>query len=208
MPPIHGNRPPPPDLPAELLRLQHFLDTLHTLEADFVQLVLEAGASVPTENKGHISTAKPNRFRWDYHTPVEQTIVSNGQTIWFYEPDLEQVTLSDAKRLDDTPAILLSSNAKLQTLFTWQIIKDVTSTLASVRLFPRKSGTIQEIVFTLHPERDEILKLTTYDTLGHTSYFSFQNMLINQPVPEARFLFKIPPNMDIIQDYAQPSDLP
>ena len=190
-------------MPEALKRLQAFLGNLQTLEADFIQRVVEVRAGVPAKSNGHISTAKPGRFRWDYQTPNVQTIVSDGQTIWFHEPDLEQVTVSDASRLNDTPAVLLSSGTELQKLFTWEVFTDKTLNVPSVRLFPRKSGTIQEIVLTLHPSRDELLKLITLDSLGHTSLFYFQNMHINQPIPAERFQFEMPPDVDIIQDHPE-----
>lgn len=185
-------------------RLQKFLDRLETLDADFVQRVVDPEAGVPAESRGHFSTAKPNRFRWDYHTPTEQLIVSDGRTIWFYEQDLAQVVVGDTQRLNKTPAVLLSSGAKLHTVFTWEVFKDAALKLPSIRLFPREQGTIREIVLTLHPDRDELLQLVTNDSLGHLSYFSFQNMRINQPIAQDRFQFEIPPGVDIIQDRAKP----
>lgn len=195
-----------PSSSAALERLQIFLDNLQTLEADFVQRVVEPEAGVPATSRGHITTARPNRFRWDYHIPTEQTIVSDGQKIWFYEPDLQQVTIGNTSQLDNTPALLLSSGTQIPTLFTWEILMDAMSNLPSVRLFPKKNGTIQEIVLTMHPKRNELLKLTTSDSMGHTSHFSFHNMRINQSVSKERFQFEIPANVDIIQDYSKSSD--
>ncbi|MEO5349099.1 MAG: outer membrane lipoprotein chaperone LolA [Magnetococcus sp. YQC-3] len=193
---------------APIKRLQAFLNKTKTLEADFVQRIAEPEAGVPGESSGHISTAKPGRFRWDYRTPAVQTIVSDGQTIWFYEPDLAQVTVGKASRLENTPAVLLSSNLPLETVFTWETGEDVQLHLPSVRLVPKKSGTIQEIVLVLHPERDELLKLSTRDSLGHISHFTFRDMRSNQPIAADRFQFIIPSNVDIIEDRAESTDPP
>ncbi|MBF0459842.1 MAG: outer membrane lipoprotein chaperone LolA [Magnetococcales bacterium] len=198
----------PPSLADPVQRLQDFLNQTKTWEADFLQQIEAPEAGVPAESAGHIATAKPGRFRWDYRTPTLQTIVSDGQTIWFYEPDLAQVTVGKASRLDNTPALLLSSSAPLQTVFTWEVSVDESLNLPAVHLRPRKSGTIQEIILILYPDRDELLKLTTRDSLGHISHFTFRNMRINQPVAGDRFQFKIPPNVDIIEDRAQPSEAP
>ena len=187
-------------IPRAVQRLQHFLNSLKTLKADFIQKAAVSKEGIPTESYGHFTTARPNRFRWDYHKPVEQTLVSNGQTIWFYESDLEQVTLSDATRLEDTPALLFSSGEPLSALFTWKIAQDAVSKIPIVQLFPRKNGSIQQIDLILHPDREELMQLITHDSLGNISVFSFQNMHINQPVPEGRFQFIIPPNVDIIRD--------
>ncbi|MEO5362507.1 MAG: outer membrane lipoprotein chaperone LolA [Magnetococcus sp. DMHC-8] len=193
---------------APVKRLQAFLNKIKSLEADFVQRIDNPEAGVPAESTGHIATAKPGRFRWDYHTPTAQVIVSDGQTIWFYEPDLAQVTVSKAARLDNTPAVLLSSQVALPTLFTWEIAEDAQLRLPAVRLLPRKSGTIKELVLVLHPERDELLKLTTHDSLGHVSHFTFAATRINPVIGGDRFRFEIPPKVDIIEDKTHPSDPP
>ncbi len=193
-------------LPDPVQRLQTFLNKTKTLEADFVQRIDDPESGVPAESAGHIATAKPGRFRWDYHTPNPQTIVSDGQTLWFYEPDLAQVTVGKAARLDNTPAVLLSSNLTLATVFTWETTEDADLHWPSVRLFPRKNGTIKEIDLVLYPDRDELSKLTTYDSLGHISHFTFRTMRINHPIAGDPFQFKIPPHVDIIEDHAEPSD--
>ncbi|MEO5341007.1 MAG: outer membrane lipoprotein chaperone LolA [Magnetococcus sp. MYC-9] len=193
---------------APVKRLQDFLNKIKSMEAEFVQRIESPEAGIPAESSGHIATAKPGRFRWDYRTPAVQTLVSDGRTLWFYEPDLAQVTVSPATRLENTPALLLSSNQPLQTIFTWQTGEDEQLQLPSVRLLPRKAGTIKEIVVVLDPDRDVLLKLTTHDSLGHVSHFTFQGMSLNQPIAKEHFQFKIPPNVDIIEDRASANDPP
>ncbi len=193
-------------MPPLLERLQGFLNKVKTLEADFYQRVENPEAGVPGESQGHISTSKPGRFRWDYQQPHLQTIVSDGQTLWFYEPDLAQVTVAKASRLDQTPAVLLSSSVTLAQTFTWELGEEPNLHIPAIRLFPRQGGSVKEIMLVLHPERDELLKLTTHDSLGHVSHFTFRGMRINQAVGAERFRFAIPPGVDIIEDRAQPAD--
>ena len=45
---------------------------------------------------GTFEFQRPNRFRFDYRKPFEQTIVADGQTLWLYDVDLNQVTLAQA----------------------------------------------------------------------------------------------------------------
>ncbi|MBF0185096.1 MAG: outer membrane lipoprotein chaperone LolA [Magnetococcales bacterium] len=193
-------------LPPEVDRLQRFLNKVKTLEADFYQRIENPEAGVPGESNGHISTSKPGRFRWDYQKPQEQTIVSDGETIWFYEPDLAQVTVSKASKLDQTPAVLLSSTVSLAQTFTWEIGEEPNLHIPAIRLFPRQSGSVKEIMLVLHPEREELLKLTTHDSLGHVSHFTFRGMRSNHPVAAERFRFAIPPGVDIIEDRSQSAD--
>ena len=98
-------------------RLQSFVNRMRSLEADFVQRVEDPSGGTPTESRGRFLTARPGRFRWDYKTPYEQTIVSDGHSIWFFEPDLRQVTIADAARMDRTPAAFLVSGARIGDYF-------------------------------------------------------------------------------------------
>ncbi|WP_193771215.1 outer membrane lipoprotein chaperone LolA [Candidatus Magnetaquicoccus inordinatus] len=193
-------------VPPLVERVQLFLNKVKTLEAEFYQRIENPEAGVPGESQGQISTSKPGRFRWDYQQPYEQTIVSDGQSIWLYEPDLAQVTVTKASRLDQTPALLLANSVSLVQSFTWEVSEEPHLHLPALRLFPRQGGSVKEITLVLHPERDELLKLTTQDSLGHVSHFTFRGMRINQSVPAERFRLAIPPGVDIIEDRAQSSD--
>lgn len=187
--------------PADLTRLQHFLDGLQTMEADFIQRLEKPNRGQPSETKGHFSTARPGKFRWEYQSPYAQTVLSDGKNLLFYEPDLMQVTLGSATRLDNTPALLLSSSIQIHTHFDWKVMEDPIWKLPSVQLFPKKKeGTIQEIVITLKPDQEELLQLVLIDSLGNRSHFYFHNTQINQPIPEKRFQFNIPPGVDVIQE--------
>lgn len=195
-----------PASPPALARLQHFLDTLQTLEADFVQTVAEPAAGVPATSTGHLSVAKPNYFRWDYATPTQQIIVSDGQEVSYYEPDLKQVTVGQARALHGSPAALLSSGARITKLFTWKIVKSARSGLPSVRLIPKKRGGLRALMITLHPQRDEPLELATHDAMGHRVHFSFRAVRTNHAIEVSRFRFDIPDDVDIIRGGGQASD--
>ena len=92
-------------------QLKAFLKESKSLTADFKQVLInEAGNPVQT-SYGVFYLQRPGKFRWDYLKPFQQQIVSNSGKVWFYDTDLEQVTI---KKLDEsvgsTPALLLSGD--------------------------------------------------------------------------------------------------
>jgi outer membrane lipoprotein carrier protein len=98
--------------------LKAFLDTTKTLTADFKQVLInEAGDPVQT-SYGIFYLQRPGKFRWDYQRPFQQQIIANSGKVWFYDTDLEQVTI---KKLDEslgsTPALLLSGEVSLEDNF-------------------------------------------------------------------------------------------
>ena len=96
---------------AQSLVTGYFRD-LQSLETDFVQSVFDADSQLIESSSGHMLMQKPGRFRWDYRQPYEQLIVADGDRIWHYDSDLEQVTVRRLDRaLSATPLALLSGAA-------------------------------------------------------------------------------------------------
>ncbi|MBF0144276.1 MAG: outer membrane lipoprotein chaperone LolA [Magnetococcales bacterium] len=184
---------------AAVTRLQQFINRLQTLEARFVQTVDPPPAG-GAESRGTFYADKPNRFRWDYQTPHKQEIVSDGETIWYYDPDLEQATKKDAKSLENSPASFLVSGKPLEENFNWLVVRDEILKLPAVRLWPKKEGSLQEITVTLHPEQEELLHLNLVDSMGNRSSFRFSQSRLNVELPENRFSFTPPPGVDVILD--------
>ena len=96
--------------------LELFLDELHSYRADFHQTVMDAEGRMVEEARGELSFRRPGRFRWDYQHPYEQLIVADGERIWIYDPDLEQVTVRPAADVR-SPMALLDGTRTLRESF-------------------------------------------------------------------------------------------
>ncbi|QDJ12954.1 outer-membrane lipoprotein carrier protein LolA [Mergibacter septicus] len=91
--------------------LQQRLGLLNSFSATFQQTVKDPSGKVITQGSGLLQLKRPNLFRLDNQSPQESLIVSDGKTLWFYDPFVEQVTanwLSEV--ISNTPFILISSN--------------------------------------------------------------------------------------------------
>ena len=92
-------------------RLNELLSKARTITADFSQMTLSANGANMQDTSGTMVVKRPGMFRWHTNPPLEQELVSNGETIWLYDPDLMQVTVQKMdKRLTHTPALLLSGD--------------------------------------------------------------------------------------------------
>src|SRR5439155_22362071 len=77
---------------ADALRtLQQRYESTRTLVAKFRQEVESPTMAGKLTSNGTVSFEKPNRMRWDYAAPDRQTIVSDGETLWIYQPEEKQV---------------------------------------------------------------------------------------------------------------------
>lgn len=184
---------------AMLVRMQKLVDSIKTMEADFVQTAQGQGQD-GQESRGHFSAMRPGRFRWDYRIPAEQLIVSDGQVVWYYEPDLKQATRANADRIRETPAGFFSSGGPIEETFTWETVADSRWPGPTLRLRPKKEGSVREIQVAMDPQRDRILGLEVVDNLGTRSHIVFDNMIQNKPIPMERFNFDPPAGVDVVED--------
>lgn len=97
--------------PQAVAELQKRLALASQYQADFEQTVRSSKGKVVQHGYGKFQVKRPNLFRMDTQRPQENSIISDGETVWFYDPFVAQVTanwLSEA--VNDTPFVLLTSN--------------------------------------------------------------------------------------------------
>jgi outer membrane lipoprotein carrier protein len=71
--------------------LEGFSSGLVGLDGRFEQRVFDADGQLTEETQGRVALATPRQFRWEYEAPFPQLIVADGDHVWVYDPDLEQV---------------------------------------------------------------------------------------------------------------------
>ena len=102
-----------------IAEMHAFLQDVHSLKADFVQVVLDSNLKQVKQSTGTLTIKRPGRFRWDYLKPNSEIIVADGKRLWLYDADLQQVTV---KPLNDTlaasPAVLLSGSNDVEKSFS------------------------------------------------------------------------------------------
>lgn len=97
--------------PQAVAQLQQRLALGSEYGADFEQTVRNAKGGIVQNGQGKFYVKRPNLFRLDTRSPQENLIVSDGETLWFYDPFVSQVTASWVKdAVNDTPFVLLTSN--------------------------------------------------------------------------------------------------
>lgn len=185
------------DKPAR--QLKAFLDNTKTLTADFKQVLInEAGDPVQTSH-GIFYLQRPGKFRWDYKKPFQQQIISNGGKVWFYDTDLEQVTV---KKLDEslgsTPALLLSGEVSLEDNFTIQQ-QGVDEDLLWIKLVPKNEES--GFKYVLIGLSDGILGgMELSDNFGQLTRIYFSNVRINQEIRSGLFQFHAPKGVDVFSE--------
>jgi outer membrane lipoprotein carrier protein len=185
--------------------LESFVKTAKSGKADFTQVVTspakDGQAPRSKTSSGTFEFSRPGRFKFVYKKPFEQTIVADGQTVWLYDVDLNQVTArSQAAVLGSTPAAVIASAPDLSALqadFTLQAAPDKDG-LVWVLASPRaKEGSLQSVRVGF--KGMSLAALEILDSFGQQSRLSFGVFVVNAGVDGAAFQFKPPAGADVIR---------
>ena len=190
--------------------LAQFLQHTRSGRAEFSQVVTppakDGQARRSKTSTGQFSFMRPTRFRFDYLKPFAQVIVADGQTLWLYDPDLEQVTArKQALALGNTPAALVATASELSALERDFQLQDAGEAegLQWVQATPKqRDGTLQNVRIGLRQEGAVITlaRLDILDQFGQRSQISFNRFEAN-PVGLAStsFQFTPPRGVDVIR---------
>ena len=185
--------------------LENFLRMTKSGRAEFTQLVTAPPKDgVPARAKasgGSFEFSRPNRFRFIYRKPFEQTIVADGQTLWLYDVDLNQVTArKQAQALGATPAALIASAADLRALQNDFVLADAPDRdgLQWVLATPKaRDGQLQSVRVGFRGA--ELAVLEMLDSFGQRSVLTFSSFQSNVAIEAASFQFKPPAGADVIR---------
>ncbi len=180
-------------------QLEAFFHDLDSLSAAFEQTVQDPLGNVTQRLAGTIHLARPMKFHWRYTAPYAQDIVADGQRLWLYDHDLEQVTVKPLdKNLQGTPAALLGDRRPLEASFAIRGAGNHDG-LAWVELRPRKEDTgFDSIRMGFASGMLAIMELL--DSFGQTSIITFSGLRKNITIDPGEFVFEPPPGVDIIHD--------
>jgi outer membrane lipoprotein carrier protein len=179
-------------------RVDRYLASLKTLSANFSQVVRNRDGQVTDRASGTLSIARPDRFRWDYQKPYLQTIVADGQRLWLYDSDLEQVTVRALEQgLGSTPAMLLSGVGKVGDAFAAAGV-EAKGDWTWCRLTPKQDGSDFEQVSLAFTRGGELAAMELRDKLGQATVIEFGAVKRNVPLDDKLFRFEPPPGADVI----------
>ncbi|OEC35951.1 outer membrane lipoprotein carrier protein [Pseudomonas cuatrocienegasensis] len=184
---------------AAVQRLTQLLDQAQTLTARFSQLTLDGSGTQLQETAGELALKRPGLFRWHTDEPMEQLLVSNGEKVWLYDPDLEQVTIQALdQRLTHTPALLLSGDVS-QIQDNFDITFKEGGNVVDFILKPKSKDTLFDSL-RLSFRAGVLNDMQLIDSIGQRTNILFLAVKMNQPVDDAQFTFEVPEGADVIQE--------
>ena len=177
--------------------LKEFVRDVKSGRSTFTQTVTAPDGIKKKSSSGSFEFARPNRFRFAYAKPFEQLIVADGQKVWIYDADLNQVSarkLSNA--LGATPAALLAGGS-LEKDFDLSALPSKDG-LEWAKATPKaKDGAFQAVQIGFRGK--DLAAVEIVDSFGQRSLLQFAQLAANVAIPPERFAFTVPPGADVIE---------
>ena len=188
-----------PSLAAPPASVQRYFQDLQALRADFIQRVFDERARIVQTSSGQMLMRKPGQFRWNYRTPAEQIIIADGERLWAYDVDLEQVTVRRLDRaLGSTPLALLSGAAPIEESFKvgGAQRRDGLDWYELTPREPQSEFRALRVAF----KGETLVSLELEDHFGQRTRLDFQNLERNPDFDPALLRFTPPPGVDVVGD--------
>jgi outer membrane lipoprotein carrier protein len=179
-------------------RLTALLSQAKTLTARFSQLTLDGSGTQLQETAGELALQRPGLFRWHTDAPAEQLLVSNGQKVWLFDPDLNQVTIQVLdQRLTHTPALLLSGDvSKISENF--EVSHKEGGSVVDFILKPKAKDSLFDNL-RLSFRNGVINDMQLIDSVGQRTNILFLGVKMNEPIAPSQFTFTVPAGADVIE---------
>jgi len=202
--------------------LDRYLAHLKTLRVTFLQTVADAHGAEVGRSSGTLIVERPGKFRWEIHpaaaaagpsqsapagqgsaTNGGQVMVSDGHNLWYYDRDLEQVTVRPVTAaLSATPAMLLSGTVDVHQHFT-ETRAGMREGLDWVYVEPRSTDADFKSALFGFDRKGTLQRMILEDKVGQVVTIIFQDIALDVSVPPKELTFTPPPGADVIGTPAQ-----
>lgn len=184
-----------------LAQFKSFVSTTKSARGEFTQRLvksIEGTPRVSNASTGAFAFARPGKFIWTYQKPYEQVLQADGEKLYIYDKDLNQVTV---KRLGDalgsSPASILFGSNDLEKSFTLKEAGEKDG-LEWLEATPKtKDTTFEKIGIGLKDGLPQAMELR--DSFGQVSLLSFRRFEKNPAMPADQFKFVVPKGTDVMQ---------
>lgn len=175
--------------------LANKLANVSSMQANFKQTIVDAEGAVMQQSEGVIAIKQPQQLYWHTTAPYQHMVITNGQSLWLYDIDLEQASQEPfSGDIAQTPALLLSGDAS-RIAHTYH----VTAEQQGYQLLPIHSGGLFS---ALHLRFDGayINAMTLEDSFGQRTTIELSDIIINPEINDERFQFIAPEGIDVIHN--------
>ncbi len=177
-------------------QLKAFWANTQAAQGTFAQSVVAKSGRKPQNSTGIFMLARPGKLRWSYEKPYKLLLVADGEKLWTYDLDLNQVTIGKMdKTLGASPAALLTGES-LDRHFTLSEA-GAADGLEIVDALPKAAdSTFARVRIGLANNLPRLMEVQ--DNFGQTTTLLFTEFQPNPVLPKEAFRFVPPKGADVI----------
>jgi len=169
--------------------------------AQFFQTSTIKAMDIADTASGTAFFKRPGKMRWEYETPERQMIITDGNTLWVFRPDDNQVMIGKAPSFfqGGKGFSFLSDMKEIRQKFTMSLEKKGPEGFVVLKLLPKeKTVNIVEILLTISKATFDVVEIVTYNSYGDETRFVFTNIQFKQKMDDSLFHFKIPQGVEVL----------
>ncbi len=169
--------------------------------AEFFQESTLKALDITDTAKGKAWFKHPGMMRWEYETPENYAIISDGKTLWIYRPEDNQVVIGDAMAYfsNGKGASFLSNFKLVQDAYTVSLADPPDDHHHTLKLVPKqKQMDLSAIFLNIAKDSFDIQSVRTLNDYGDETHIEFSDLNFGD-LDASLFLFKIPPGVDILR---------
>ncbi len=194
----------------EVLReIQKRYEATHDFEANFIQETTGKMMKGHPKAEGKVYFKKKGMMRWDYRTP-NQKLISNGVTLWYYQPEEKQVLIYNVAKVirERIPLAFLSGEGSLSRDFN---LTNFNESMAPgenhfvLEMVPKEPfPALVKLILTVDKKTYMVVQSDVIDELGNMTRTRFVDIKTNLSLSDSLFNFTIPPGTEVLK-FQEPS---
>jgi len=173
-----------------------------SLVADFTQVSILKAMDLTDTAHGKVVFKRPDKVRWEYETPSPQMIISNGDVLWVYKPEENQVVVGEAESL-------MGRGKGVSFLVDIFSIRDYFETHITdsrkkegcyvLRLEPlEEMPHLSDVHLFISQKTYHVLEIELTNAFDEITSIVFDNIKMDKKIDDSEFEFEIPIDAEVI----------
>jgi len=177
--------------------LERFVRQVHSASVQVGLRQLRRDGERPRLGKASLQFQRPDRFRWDSQAPNDQLILADGESLWIYDRDLEQVSVRPLRSaLEGLPTGILMGSERVLEAFNYEAMPD-SQGLQWLKMTPKdRQGLTDHFVLGFSQAMPQVMEMTDIGARGMR--YEFSNWQLGK-ISAAQFRFIMPKGVDLIR---------
>lgn len=188
------------DAEGYLNKIEKEYSGVKSIEAKCVQTFYNRTMGKTFTFKGTVFIRRPDKFRWEITDPDEQLIIIDGENLWIYTKENNQVIKesADKKGRAKLALLLLADINELKKNFTITVANDGSETL-ELGLMPNEAtADVKSARLIVNKSNYRIAGIKITDAYDNHSVYSFEETVFNSNIPDSRFVYVPPDGVEVV----------